>query len=331
MAGRWTIASVTNRRPVETVESCCSCCPWQAWAGAIFLTRSGAGNVPLVFGDPDTPKGSEVFGTDDLNFGFGWGPSVGVTYCLSSCNRIGVEFYAIDGWAATGQVSGNYSVQFPSLPYLPELGTPGDPTSGYGTATFRYTSNLYNTEINFYHRSENVCWLTTLAGFRWMEISEEFSTVFADGCEPHRTIAIDVNNHLYGVQFGALVGLQNWGPWYLDGWLKAGVYGAAANQSTTEDFTSAGGVVTFADRPTTQMWRSPAILVCRLHVGLRIGYPSELATRCSGSRESPWHQSNWTTPTPPTRSPSWTVAEVRFTTVVSSAASTFGSRTASTQ
>ncbi len=235
------------------LASCCNsspCCCWDVWAGALFLTRNSAGNLPLAFGDPNTPKGSEVFGTDDLDFAFGWGPHVGITRCLDPCNpcnrnRIGVEFYAIDGWASTGQVAGNYSVQFPSLPYLPELITPGDPNSGYGVATFRYASSLYNTEVNLYHQSTNVCWLTTLAGFRWIEISEQFETVFrTGGTTPH--YSIDVNNHLYGFQLGTLLTLQHCGAWSFDSWVKAGVYGNAASQSTSEDFTSAGGAVTFA-------------------------------------------------------------------------------------
>ena len=112
-------------------------------------------------------------------------------------------------------------------------------------ATFRYTSNLYNTEINFRHRASSVSWLTTLAGFRWIEIGEEFGTVFeTGGTTPN--YAIDVNNHLYGFQLGALANIQNRGPWFFDGWLKAGVYGNSADQETREDFTSAGGSVTYA-------------------------------------------------------------------------------------
>jgi hypothetical protein len=231
-------------------EACCSCCPcccWQVWAGAMFLTRNSSRDIPLAFGDPNSPKGSEVFGTNDLDFGLAWGPNVGITYCLNPCNpcnRIGVEFYAIDGWTSTGRVEGDHSVQFPSLPYLPELTSPGDPTSGYGVATFRYASNLYNTEINFYHQSSNVYWLTTLAGFRWIEISEQFETVFRTGATAPN-YSIDVNNHLYGFQVGTLLNLLTSGNWRFDGWVKAGIYTNFADQSTSEDFTSAGGGVTF--------------------------------------------------------------------------------------
>ncbi len=198
----------------------------------------------MAFGDPGTPKGSEVFGTHELDFGFDWGPSVGISRCLNPCNRIGVEFYAIDGWTSTGEVAGNYSVQFPSLPYLPALITPGDPTSGYGVAMFRYNSNLYNTEVNLYHQCSTVPWLTTLAGFRWIDIGEDFSTVFLTGGTSPR-YAINTNNHLYGAQIGGLATLQRYGAWTFDGWLKAGIFGNSADQDTTEDYTSAGGSRTY--------------------------------------------------------------------------------------
>ncbi len=238
---------LADASPTFEVSAACEssyaprCCPrWQVWTSAIFMTRNSSSGQSLIY---EGPKGNEIFRTDDLDFGVAWGPSVGITYCIDPCNpgnRIGVEFYAIDGWSSTLQAAGNISVQFPSLPYLPELGVPGVPESGFGIASSRYVSNLYNTEINFYHQSRNISWLTTLAGFRWIEIGEDFSTVFATGATtPGYTI--DVNNHLYGFQVGALAKLADHGPWRFDGWLKAGIFGNAADQATTEDFRSAGG------------------------------------------------------------------------------------------
>jgi len=231
---------------------CYPCCPWQVWANAIFMSRSSTSRQPLVY---KGPKGSRYFWTDDLDFDYGWGPSLGITFCFNRCNpynRIGAEFYAVDGWSSTEQVAGNISVQFPSTPYLPNLEVPGDPLSGYGVATFRYTSSLYNTEVNFYHQSRKVRWLSTLAGFRWIDIGEDFRTDFVTGdATPHYTI--DVNNHLYGFQVGALANLQDYGPWRFEGWLKAGAYGSMADQHTTEDFTSAGGSVIYAAADSTNL------------------------------------------------------------------------------
>ena len=224
--------------------TCCEpvcCCPWQVRVNALFLTRSSQ-NAIFYLG----PKGERL--EERLDSGFAWGPSVGLSFCPNTCNpqtRIGVEFFAVDGWNSTSQVAGNISVQFPSLPYLPELIVPGDPSSGYGVATFDYRSNLYNTEFNIYRQSSSFCWLTTLAGFRWIEIGEEYSAVFTTGATTPN-FAIDANNHLYGLQIGALAKLDSYGPWRFDSWLKAGVYANSADQDTMEDFSSAGGQVIFA-------------------------------------------------------------------------------------
>jgi hypothetical protein len=219
---------------LDEYTASCACCRWQVWANALFLTRSSTSNQTLVYKGKTT---EEIFGSQDLHFGFAWGPNVGLAYCLDRCNSIGVEYYGIDDWTSTGQVAGDVSVQFPLS---------GGSTNG-GVATFRYTSNLHNTEINLRHRSSNAGWLTTLAGFRWIEISEQFGSVFTE-TSPAATqnYSIDVSNHLYGFQVGVVANIQNSGPWFFDAWLKEGVFGNSASQSTMEDFRSAGGGMVFA-------------------------------------------------------------------------------------
>ncbi len=225
--------------PTCGTRACCCC--WKIWADAQFWSRSSARNTSLVYEDP---KGPEIYEANDLDFAYGWGPRLGVTRCLDPCRSVSVEFFGFDGWSAGGQTFGNISVQFPSFPYLPELTDPTDPNSGYGVATFHYVSDLYSAEVNYLRRAGSVNWLTLLAGFRWMELSEDFGTVFeTGGTAPNYWI--DTNNHLYGFQLGALANLVDRGPWTVDSWLKAGVYGNAADQATYEDFTSAGGVTTY--------------------------------------------------------------------------------------
>lgn len=220
--------------------SCCTCYCWDVWANVLVLNRNTRGDIPLAFGDPGDPKGSEVFGSGDLNFGAGWGPQIGAYRCLDCCNSVGVEFFAIDSWSANETVAGNISVLFPSLVYLPEQGTPGAPSTGYGVATYDYHSRLYNTEVNLRHRCGADGWLTALVGFRAIELSEQFGAVFTTG-QVSPSFSIDTNNHLYGLQIGALANLYNNGPWFIDGAVKAGVYGNSARQTTREDYTSVPG------------------------------------------------------------------------------------------
>ncbi len=231
-----SIFSSTSRAQGDL--GCCpdACCPVQVWTNALFLVRGTTG------GQYYSPPKGQWFQAMDDDPTVAWGPSVGLTFCPNACNpnlRAGVEFFAVDGWSATSQVAGNISVQFPSLPYLPELVTPGVPSSGFGTATFDYDSNLYNTELNLYYQSS--CWLTLLTGFRWIELGEQYDAVFATG-NTAPTYSINTNNHLYGLQAGSLVNLHNRGPWRFDGWMKAGLYANSADQDTREDYTSAGGL-----------------------------------------------------------------------------------------
>ena len=111
---------------------------------------------PLAY---DSPKEGPAYDASELNLGVSWGPAVGASYRLDACTRIGVEFFAIDNWSYTGRRDGNISVEFPSFTYLPEPIIPGDPNSGYGVATFDYTSRLYNMELNLDRRSSHFCWL----------------------------------------------------------------------------------------------------------------------------------------------------------------------------
>ncbi len=94
------------------------CYRWQVWASALFLTRSGAGDLPLAFGDPGDPKGSEVFGSGDLDFGFGWGPNVGVARCFNQCNSIGVEFYRDRRLVLRGPSCGKHQHSIPQFSCL---------------------------------------------------------------------------------------------------------------------------------------------------------------------------------------------------------------------
>ena len=125
-------------------------------------------------------------------------------YSCNECTSIGTEFYFIDGWNASGVTSGDISVQFPSLVHLP--------VASDEVATYDYASRLYNVELNAGRRTSE--WFTLLAGFRWIELSEEFSTAFTTGGNTSSYL-IDVDNQLWGFQVGAAVNFRNNG-WGLD-------------------------------------------------------------------------------------------------------------------
>lgn len=204
----------------------CFCYRWQVWANALFLTRSSADDMSLAFGPP---KEGEVTNADEMDFGFRWGPSIGAYYCCNECTSIGAEFFFIDGWNASGTTSGDISVQFPSLVHFP--------VASDGVANYNYASRLYNVEVNARRRTND--WFTVLAGFRWIELSEDFATTFATGGNTSSYL-IDVDNQLWGFQVGALANYRGNG-WGLDAWGKVGIFANWADQSTYEDLAALAG------------------------------------------------------------------------------------------
>jgi hypothetical protein len=125
-------------------------------------------------------------------------------------------------------------VQFPSAVH-PSFG-------GDDIASFRYVSKLHSIEANF--RRQVSCRVSVLAGFRWIELSEDFGVLY----ETNPNIAgpsryrVDVNNHLYGFQVGADALLWNNNCWLVDASVRAGVFGNNADQTTLEHYVEFGGL-----------------------------------------------------------------------------------------
>lgn len=79
-----------------------------------------------------------------------------------------------------------------------------------------------------------------LAGFRYLELDDNFSLHFTEGGVKGVTQdALVARNQLYGFQLGAQAALWRAGPWEIDGWVKAGIYGNAARSSADVVLTNA--------------------------------------------------------------------------------------------
>ena len=213
---------------------------WQAWADAIFMTRSQADGFRLA---SQLPGGAEAVNTSDMDFAFRWGPHIGLYYSFSELNSVGVEFFGIDGWSAHGEAAGNLSVAFPGTSLQSEA----------VLRRFDYNSKLYSTEVNV--RRHSYDWLARLAGFRWIELGEEFAGSFAADELGVTTYGVDVNNHLYGFQTGVLASARR-NDWGGDVWAKSGIYGNSANQQTAANL---GNGPVFSARKH-RVRRSPAEL-----------------------------------------------------------------------
>jgi len=196
------------------------CCPrWTFAAEAIALQRSTTRHQGL-FKALDSEL--DLLDSRDMEFAMGFGPKVSAIW-HGPCEVFDLEvgYWQVDGFTAERTVPG-LSVMITDVhgPYF--LVT---------DATARYTSALYNGEINL--RWHCLDWLVLFSGFRMGEMNERYRATGA-GIVPPTTIAMEVNtfNHLYGYQLGAEMEVFNrGGPLQIIALCKAGAYGNAASQN----------------------------------------------------------------------------------------------------
>jgi hypothetical protein len=194
-------------------ESACSCCEpcWTVSAGSIILHRSKARTETLV---ENGRTGAELANVGDFDLGWAAGPQVELTHRLNPCWDISLRYFQVDGWNAERRLADAGNLRVPMVS--------DDPADFFDTAFARYSSRLYNTELNLKRQCGER--LRLLAGFRWVELHEQISSgAYSQALEG--TFDVGTANHLYGFQMGAEADLYECGPWRLDGFVKAGVYG----------------------------------------------------------------------------------------------------------
>jgi len=210
-----TDALATDAGGPVAADTCDMCepgwCPlWTIQAGVIVLHRS----------DPEDRTGilRSLNGGDIPSFEWAVGPEISVRRWLTCCDSLEVRYFGV--W--------NFEID-------EEFVVPG-----IISLTSAYDSRLHSTEINWRRQtSERV---TLLAGFRWIELHENFNFTIA----PPGTV-VDLNsntdNHLYGGQVGADVVLWQNCCWTVNTWGKAGAYANVADA----DFTVAVNGAPVAD------------------------------------------------------------------------------------
>lgn len=212
-------------------RNCCNCCDlWTIRAGAVFLRRESGADIPIVTGTPS-------YSTDDLDFGYQGGPALSVIRhgILGTCWDLEVNYFGVfhNASAATPD-----AVSVNATPIINVLGVV--------PALTNYDSNLHSTEINL-RRQWNDC-VTFLAGFRWIELSDDLNTNMGAGLA---TFDMDVNNHIYGAQIGADARLWQRGCFTIEGYAKAGIYGNNADvAASTTGIIGAQPLVTAAGDDT---------------------------------------------------------------------------------
>lgn len=232
---------------VPEAEACCSdsyrcCCrpQWTVKAGAMWLNREGTRGIPFVVAPNDIPfvvasNSSVLASTADLGFG----SEPGYYFTLLRHTQRGwdleVTHFNVTGW--------NESSTFGAVPnwsVIPVVAPTINVTNNVGPNSMRYTSELFSTEINLRRPlSDRV---TVLAGFRIVELHEQFIGAL-QGPVSLSQYFTNTDNHMYGFQLGADMDLWSKGRLSVNGVLKGGIYGNAADQDSILTDTAMGIVV----------------------------------------------------------------------------------------
>ncbi len=133
-----------------------------------------------------------------------------------SLPEIELRFFSVDGWNAAA------SAEMLTAPI--QINTAINAINATGTVAASYGSELHNLEANI--RLPYSDCLTLLAGFRYVELDEQFDADIPDGV----TLDITTRNRLYGGQLGAEAALWRWRCWTLEGVAKFAAFGNAAAQ-----------------------------------------------------------------------------------------------------
>jgi hypothetical protein len=221
---------------------CCQsyCCPrWTASADFIILDRIGGANQTLVervplHDDPFKTLGAEALNSNDFQQGFCGGPRVGLIRHGDCGYELELSYFQIDGWSSFRPIGPDDPIDWLVMrapggftqtnqpPYLATQAMDWD-----------YATKLYNAEFNV--RWNPCCRVTMLAGFRWMNLSENL--VGTLNPIPSELSNWDfwnttTTNNLYGFQIGGGGKILERGRFSIDGLLKVGIFDNNVEQTT---------------------------------------------------------------------------------------------------
>jgi hypothetical protein len=220
-------------------QSCCS--RWTA--SAEFITLDRVGSVPYIlmetvpssvpYGDLPKTAGTPVFNASDFRDSFSGGPRLGLIHHGDDGSDLEASYFQIDGWdsyRAIGPTPDDWLVMRAPGNFLQ---TQDDYPALQQTMAWDYTSRLYNAEVNMrWHPWRSV---TVLAGFRWVNLSEELEGILLPpGTDGAGTFwDTQTKNNLYGMQIGADAKLLERGRFSIDGLLKAGIFDNHVEEQTS--------------------------------------------------------------------------------------------------
>jgi hypothetical protein len=215
----------------------------------------------------------------DFDFDYEAGIDVSVMRRLGECRALEIRYMGVDDWS--DRLEGEIPV-----------GNIGDFQVGDIPVGATYSSALHSTEINLRRQWSDR--ITTLAGFRWVEVDEELGLDVFD----YPILGSDADNHMYGFQLGGeLLIWDRGGPLQVTSGAKAGVYYNRSDVTFSLDIPSPpapfpiSGSETFKDSHTSFLgeWDVTAKVALTENIAVRASYELmwiEGSTRAEGQIRS---------------------------------------------
>jgi len=209
---------------------------WTVSADALILYRIGYINRTLVERVPGsvplrnlaTTPGTEALNSNDLRQGFAPGGRIDVIRHGDSGYDLEVLYFQTASWNCSRSIGPD------NPPDWLVMRAPGvflqTQDHSYQAMAWEYDTKLFNAELNV--RWNLYSRLTLLAGFRWVQLSENLqgSLVPLEGFKPFWNTS--TMNNLYGLQIAADGKIWERGRFSINGLIKAGAYVNHAEEST---------------------------------------------------------------------------------------------------
>ena len=203
-------------------NACCfcairPCCCWRPFIGMVFLHRDNPDSYP-VFTDAG---GATFWDTSDYDFNTEFGIGVGLTRTLNACWDFGFYYFGVDSYLAERNLVAAIAPGTLTFNIGDGVVPVAAPTEAVSSL---YGSDLHSAEFNLIYKG---CYFDWLAGFRMIELNEEFRLGLRHDNQPNgfrSGYVAETDNRLFGLQVGVMPYLWQHGPWSLDGFCKAGLY-----------------------------------------------------------------------------------------------------------
>jgi hypothetical protein len=239
---------------------------WTATADALIMSRTATAGAPLLL----SPLGANLLNSAGLAFSPTVGPRLDLMRHAGNGWDLELNYFGLDSWNATAD--------FPPAAIPATIGgliLDRSLKLPVTEAQFTYRSQIDSGEINLRHSCGG--WLTALAGFRCVELEEQYAVTGTESVygKPFQH-AVDAHNHLFGFQLGADGRLLDRGGLSIDGIVKAGVlYDAASQDSQFADPTGVGNFAAAASAGQASFLGEIGLLASyhiTPHMALRGGY-----------------------------------------------------------